>query len=98
MRTATKTMRKLTLLLVTTALAVLLAALPTQADTTFTVNTTNDAWDGVCATATNECSTLRAAIQQANASAGDDVIEFAPSVRSTIVLGSPELNSTRTSK
>lgn len=48
---------------------------------TFTVNDTGDASDantadGVCATSTNVC-TLRAAVQQANATASDDTINFA---------------------
>ena len=68
MRTTTKTMRKVTLLLVATALAVLLAALPAQAATTFTASATTDERDanrkdGVCAAAAGQC-TLRAAIEQ----------------------------------
>ncbi len=95
MRNEAKTMRKLTLLLVAMALAVLLAALPAQATTTFTVNTTTDApdatpGDGACSSAANEC-TLRAAIQEANALSGDDVIGFAPSVSGTITLGGTHL-------
>jgi hypothetical protein len=95
MRKENETMRKATVLLAAIALAVLLGALPAQADTTFTVNATTDAsdadtTDGVCATAENQC-TLRAAIEQANASAGDDVIGFAPSVRGTIALAGSEL-------
>ena len=48
---------------------------------TFTVNNSGDAGDantadGICATSTNVC-TLRAAVQQANATAGNDTIDFA---------------------
>ena len=58
---------------------------------TFTVNDTGDAGDanpgdGICATAGGVCS-LRAAVQEANAFAGDDVIDFALGT-ATIALGS----------
>jgi CSLREA domain-containing protein len=78
---------------------VVLAAIPAQAASTFTVNSTTDApdanpGDGVCDSdsegAGNQC-TLRGAIQEANALSGDDVIEFAPSVNGTITLGGSEL-------
>ncbi len=50
---------------------------------TFTVNTINDGDDfirnGNCATLLNVC-TLRAAVQEANAQSGDDVIVFAPAL------------------
>src|SRR5438445_13495796 len=50
------------------------------AGTTFTVNVTGDGQDanpgnGICATAAGNCS-LRAAIQEANANAGKDTINF----------------------
>src|SRR5262245_44034272 len=56
----------------------LAARLPAAQAATFTVNSTADAvdahpGDGVCATATHVC-TLRAAIQEANALAGADII------------------------
>lgn len=59
----------------------LLAAEPAHAATTFTVNSTSDAQDvnngeGICATVSDEC-TLRAAIEEANASKGKDTINFA---------------------
>lgn len=58
---------------------------------TFTVNNAGDAGDanpgdGICATAGGVCS-LRAAVQEANAFAGDDVIDFALGT-ATITLGS----------
>ena len=88
-------MRKVTLLLATTALAALLTVVPAWADTTFTVDSANDApdadpGDGACSTAANEC-TLRAAIGEANALSGNDVIGFDPSVSGTITLGGSEL-------
>lgn len=69
----------------------------------FTVNSTGDApdanlGDGVCETATlGEC-TLRAAIEQANALAGEDVIGFALGGPSTITPGSalPVISDTLT--
>ena len=99
MKTPAKTTRNLTLLLATMAMAALLAALPAWADTTFTVNATTDApdadtADGVCdsdSQATGNQCTLRAAIQEANALSGDDVIGFDPSVGGTITLGGSEL-------
>ena len=88
-------MRKVTLLLATVALAALLAALPAWADTTFTVDSANDApdadpGDGACSTAAGEC-TLRAAIEEANNLDGDDVVGFEPSVEDTITLGGSNL-------
>src|SRR5437763_6711316 len=69
----------------------------TQATAIFTVNDlgdTSDATpgDGVCADAGSKC-TLRAAIEEANALAGDDRIQF--SVTGTIQLGSalPDLST-----
>lgn len=63
-------------------------AAPTRA-ATYTVTSAADAvdanpGDGVCATAGSVC-TLRAAVQEANASAGDDVISFNPAL-TTITL------------
>lgn len=60
------------------ALALLLAAPSAASAASFAVNSTLDAvdaatLDGVCATATGEC-TLRAAVQQANALPGADTI------------------------
>ncbi len=65
---------------------------------TFVVNSTADApdantTDNVCATAANVC-TLRAAIEQANASPGNDVITFASNVKTiTLSLGTELLIS-----
>lgn len=69
--------------------AAMLPASPASA-TTFTVNSSGDAGDknvgdGVCATVANVC-TLRAAVQQANALPGTDLITV-PAM--TIALGSP---------
>ncbi len=52
-----------------------------NADVTFVVTSTNDdndalSADGICLTSAGEC-TLRAAIQQANALSGNDIIQFA---------------------
>ena len=60
----------------------------------FNVNTLadevdNDTADGVCMTATAACS-LRAAIQQANASAGADVIELVSGVYNFALVGDRE--------
>lgn len=57
---------------------ILPASIAPPTATTFTVNSTNDTvdatpGDGLCADATNACS-LRAAVMEANASAGDDAI------------------------
>jgi CSLREA domain-containing protein len=89
------TPRRATLLLAAMAMAALLAVVPAWADTTFTVDSTTDApdadpGDGACSTAADEC-TLRAAIEQANALSGDDVVGFDPSVGGTITLGGSEL-------
>ncbi len=107
MRPEAKTMRKVTLLLAAMALAVVLAALPAQAATTFTVNSTTDApdtdtADGVCDSNSGEDGkqcTLRAAIQEANAQANAqeaaDVIEVpAGSYTLTIKGGSEEASAT----
>src|ERR1051326_7209923 len=61
------------------ALVALLAFLRAAYADSFTVNSTTDAvdvnpGDGTCATAGSVC-TLRAAIQEANAHAGDDTID-----------------------
>ena len=69
-------MRKTTLLLAAIALAVVLAAIPAQAATTFTVNATTDApdanpGDGACSTAANECTAL-------NGGAGKDKLDGGP--------------------
>jgi CSLREA domain-containing protein len=65
-------------------LMVMMAARPAHASTTFTVNTTADSADGDLADNTCDAEfsntpfcTLRAAIQQANATPGADTIEFA---------------------
>ena len=60
-----------------------------KAATTFTVNSTGDGadsnpGDGVCNDGTGAC-TLRAAIQEANALAGDDAITFAVSLNGTAI-------------
>ena len=98
-RTGANTKRRLALSLaamaLAMALAVMLAAPPAKASATFTVDSTTDApdadpGDGACSTAANEC-TLRAAIGEANALPGDDVVGFDPSVSGTITLGGSEL-------
>src|SRR5882724_11864086 len=77
-----------------------------SAATIFTVNSTGDGadsnlFDGVCNDGTGAC-TLRAAIQQANADAGAELITFAPTLTSggpaTIALLSvlPDLSSDMT--
>jgi CSLREA domain-containing protein len=60
--------------------SLLAGAIAVEAEATFTVDSTNDAvdahpGDGICATAEGEC-TLRAAIQEANASEGEDTIHL----------------------
>jgi hypothetical protein len=60
--------------------AMLLASTPSYASTVFTVDSNGDAtdaniFDGVCLTASGTCA-LRAAIEQANATAGVDTIRF----------------------
>lgn len=60
----------------------------------FTVNSTADAVDvapgnGVCATVTNAC-TLRAAIQEANALAGDDIISLPAGTYTLTLAGAGE--------
>ena len=70
------------------ALVAALAAAAPAAATTFTVTTTNDATDatidGTCAIAGGGCS-LRAALQEANATTGEDVISL-PAGRYRITL------------
>src|SRR5258705_649022 len=77
-----------------------------SAATTFTVNSTGDGADsnladGVCNDGTGAC-TLRAAIQQANADTGAEIVTFAPALTSggpaTIALLSalPDLSSDMT--
>lgn len=82
------TTRNILLLCIGFGLAWNTAILPAQA-ATFTVNTTLDAvdtnaGDGVCLTATNTC-TIRAAIQEANALAGNDTVTI-PAGTSTLSL------------
>lgn len=73
--------------------ALLLASHASAAPQTFTVDSNGDdpdqTIDGVCATVGGQC-TLRAAIQEANATPGPDVdtIDFAPSVTGQILLTS----------
>ena len=68
-------MRKSTLLLATIALAVILAALPARADSTFVVDTTVDNVSATaCTAAVSDCS-LRGAIIAANNASGADVVE-----------------------
>ena len=65
-------MRKSTLLLATIALAVILAALPARADSTFVVDTTADNVSATaCTAAASDCS-LRGAIMAANNISGAD--------------------------
>ncbi len=66
--------------LVTIGVVTLAQATPVAAQTTFIVNSNGDAGDsdtadGICDDGTGAC-TLRAALEQANASAGADRIEF----------------------
>src|SRR6478609_1995053 len=74
-------------ILAVSLLATLAAAAPAAA-TTFTVTTTKDATDaaidGTCAIAGGGCS-LRAAVQEANATTGEDVISL-PAGRYRITL------------
>jgi CSLREA domain-containing protein len=63
------------------AASMTLAARPVQATTTYTVNTTGDRMDaqpgdGFCFTGQAQECTLRAAIQEANATPGADTIDF----------------------
>ena len=65
---------------------------------TFTVNSTADGADanpgnGVCATSANVC-TLRAAVGEANARAGDDTITFSLAAGATITLTGGAINIT----
>ena len=67
---------------------------PAHAAATFTVNSTTDAvdstpGDGVCATAGSVC-TLRAAIQEANALAGDDIITLPAGAYTLTIAGADE--------
>jgi CSLREA domain-containing protein len=75
---------------VVTALLMVMGGVPVAGATTFTVNTTADGvdanpGDGLCLTASSQCS-LRAAIQEANASAGADVITL-PASTYTLDIG-----------
>ncbi len=67
---------------------------PLQAAMTFMVDDTTDAvdaspGDGTCATAGGKC-TLRAAIQEANALAGDDTIDLPPGTYTLTIPGKSE--------
>jgi CSLREA domain-containing protein len=67
---------------------------PAHAAVSFTVDSTTDAVDtapgnGVCATAGSVC-TLRAAIQEANALAGDDTITVPAGTYTLTILGRDE--------
>ena len=79
-RKGTPTTARIALLCAASLIAVLFTAVPAHA-ATYTVNSTGDESDAntadtLCLTAAGTC-TLRAAIQQANAAAGADVITFA---------------------
>ena len=71
------------LVVLATTVVMLLAVSPARASTTFTVNSASDfadvnVGDGICDadfSAGNLC-TLRAAINESNATAGEDTIEF----------------------
>lgn len=90
-------LKKTYLLLIAILLLVLGGAFTVQIQAaTFTVNSTLDTNDaapgnGVCADASGNC-TLRAAIQEANGLAGDDIINFNLPVPSTILLTTAELS------
>lgn len=78
-----------------TALLLTLAAVPLLAST-YHVNTTADAADalpgnGICATAANVCS-LRAAVQEANASASRDTVVLPPGTYALTRTGTNEDN------
>jgi CSLREA domain-containing protein len=79
------------LFIVITALALAASTAPADASNTFTVDDNGDGGDqtinGICATSGSVC-TLRAAIQEANAQAGADTIDFAPAITGQIVLTS----------
>src|SRR5437588_4239553 len=69
-------------------------AVPTRTSaTTFTVSSTLDATvasiNGICATAGGVC-TLRAAIQEANAHSGDDIINLPPGTYTLSIAGRME--------
>jgi len=86
MRTGTASLRA-------TLLGAMLAAAPAAADT-YTVNSTDDDVDvvpgnGVCATSDGVC-TLRAAVQEANAHAGADVITLPAGLFLLTILGDGE--------
>lgn len=79
--------------LVATTLATATVAPPAGA-VTFTVDATYDAidsdlHDGVCDDGTGSC-TLRAAVMQANASSGDDLVTLSPGETYELTLGGPE--------
>jgi CSLREA domain-containing protein len=81
----------LALLVLAVVFAILFQTPATHAATTFTVNSLGDTSDGlagngICADLAGDC-TLRAAIEEANALAGDDTIQF--SVTGTINLTGP---------
>ena len=82
-----RAMRKVTLLLATMALAVMLASPPAWADTTFMVDTTvDDASATACAAASdNDCS-LRGAVIAANTTPGADAVEV-PEGTYTLTIG-----------
>ncbi len=63
---------------------------------TFTVNSSDDGadttrGDGICASGANAVCTLRAAVQEANALAGDDVINFDATLANQTITLSPNI-------
>jgi CSLREA domain-containing protein len=74
--------------------SLLVGAMEVEAEATFTVDSTNDAvdanpGDGICATAAGEC-TLRAAIQEANATEGEDTIQLPVETFTLMIPGTDE--------
>lgn len=86
--------RRMGWLVLLAAALLLLSSTPAVQAATFTVNSTTDAVDaspgnGVCATAGAVC-TLRAAIQEANALAGDDTITLPAGTYGLTIAGTGE--------
>jgi len=86
-------MRKIILLLAAMAIAVVLVAVPSQADTTFVVDRTDDvATATACTSAPDDCS-LRGAIIAANTAPGADTITVPEGTYSLTLVGAGEANS-----
>ncbi len=84
-------MRKITLLLAAMALAVVLAAAPAQAQTTFVVDTPDDdASATACTEDTDDDCSLRGAIIAANGASGADVIDVPEGAYALTIAGGAE--------